>query len=53
MAERPRTEHYEIGVKGPHTGPSRKGGNLMTADQLKRKFRNFPEAHLRLRIATA
>jgi hypothetical protein len=27
--------------------------HLMTADQLKRKFRNFPEAYLRLRIATA
>jgi hypothetical protein len=25
----------------------------MTADQLKRKFRNFPEAHLRRRIVSA
>jgi hypothetical protein len=28
----------------------RKGGHSMTADQMKRKFRNFPDAELRRRI---
>ena len=40
----------------PRGGPSarqlRKGG-LMTAEEMKRKFRNFPEAELRRRIAAA
>ena len=29
----------------------RKGGKSMTADKMKRKFRNLPEAELRRRIA--
>ena len=33
--------------------PAAKEGGYMTADQLKRKLRNFPEAKLTQRIASA
>lgn len=48
MARPPAMPHAE------QTYPQvQKGGKHMTADQIKAKFRNFPEAELLRRIAAA
>ena len=45
------------GPPGPHAGEDvpcdRKAAPFMTAVELKEKFRNFPEAELRKRLAEA
>ena len=51
MVEATTPTHDEIGGASRRRRLAyRKGGNLMTADQLKRKFRNFPTAHLNARL---
>jgi hypothetical protein len=49
MADAPPTPHTE---SRRHKQRQRKAAH-MTADLMKRKFRNFPEAELRRRIAAA
>jgi hypothetical protein len=41
------------GVCGGRSLATLRKGGLMTASEMKRKFRNFPEAELRRRIAVA